>query len=71
MLQVVFLGYVIEPTADQEKIARGTIQVASAFERQRLDLMGWGEMNKSLAAYPDIKKTHKLLEIHKTEGWND
>lgn len=57
--------YHIEPTADQEQIARGTIQVASAFERQRLDLLGWGEMNKNLAE--EIISKAEAIEISKLE----
>jgi len=41
--------YHVEPTADQEEIATETIHIASPFERQRLDRMGWEKMDKSLA----------------------
>ncbi|MGM0568542.1 MAG: ATP-binding protein [Elusimicrobiota bacterium] len=41
--------YHIEPTASQEEIAKKTIQVASAFERQRLNKLSWDEMDKGLA----------------------
>ncbi len=42
--------YHVEPSADQEDVATQTIYVASAFERQRLDLLEWADMNKQLAA---------------------
>ncbi len=42
--------YHVEPTADQEDVATQTISVASAFERQRLNLVEWADMNNRLAA---------------------
>jgi hypothetical protein len=41
--------YDIEPTSDQERSAHETIQVASLFERQRLDLMPWEDADIDLA----------------------
>lgn len=41
--------YHLEPTADEEEVAKNTIQVASSFERQRLKRLCWNEMDKELA----------------------
>ena len=41
--------YDIEPTSDQERSAHETIQAASLFERQRLDLMPWEDADIDLA----------------------
>jgi predicted HTH transcriptional regulator len=41
--------YDLEPTSDQERSAHETIQVASLFERQRLDLMPWEDADIELA----------------------
>jgi predicted HTH transcriptional regulator len=42
--------YDLEPTSDQEQSARQTIQVASSFERQRLEYVTWDEVNMDIAA---------------------
>lgn len=41
--------YDLEPSLDQERSAHETIQVASLFERQRLDLMLWEDADIDLA----------------------
>ena len=41
--------YDLEPTSDQERSAHETIQVASLFERQRLDIMPWEDVDIKLA----------------------
>lgn len=41
-------NYYIEPTSAQEEVARNTIQVASSFERQRLDRLSWDEMSGNI-----------------------
>ena len=41
--------YHIEPTADQDEIANKTIQVASPFERQRIDKLDCDEMDFNIA----------------------
>jgi len=41
--------YDLEPTSDQEQSAHQTIQVASLFERQRLDFLSWDEIEMGIA----------------------
>lgn len=41
--------YHVEPTTDQNQVARHTIQVASAFERQRIDRLAWEELDHGIA----------------------
>lgn len=42
--------YDLEPTSDQEQSAHQTIQVASSFERQRLEYVSWDEIDMDIAA---------------------
>ncbi|TLS68122.1 DUF4062 domain-containing protein [Mariprofundus erugo] len=41
--------YDLEPTSDQEQSAHQTIQVASSFERQRLEFVPWDELDMTIA----------------------
>lgn len=42
--------YDLEPTSDQEQSAHQTIQVASSFERQRLEYVSWDEIDRDIAS---------------------
>lgn len=42
--------YDLEPTSDQEQSASQTILVASLFERQRLDLLPWDQIQMAIAS---------------------
>ncbi len=69
--------YHVGPTSEQENIARQNIQVASAFERQRLDRISWQDLDHGLAAMlaakaeetePGSLTSEKIISILWTRG---
>lgn len=58
--------YHIDPTAEQNQVARQTIKIASAFERQRLDRIGWNDIDISIAK-EFVAKAEESLDANLSE----